>query len=315
MMAEVKGLERRLRQIAADFFRSKLGLEPQAVEVVWHEDLVLVRVRGFLTKAEEAIAGRQDDRAMLQAHYERLLEKFSPMLAAVVQEACGSTLRERRLVLDLERSECVYHLRLGSGALPEGNGPAGGGGPGDGLRREVLMSMNKILGALILGTALVMTGCPQQTKVEEPAREEVTLALKPPMIERQGPTLAIAVADLRIVQTVEKGTGKVVVPPHLRGMMRITNRSAREAVHIETIRLEYLDRAGKAVGDATVRVTPWATGGGDKVEPEKTLERELDVALPEELVREKGLAGIRVAVAYIPWRTRDEVVRAAVRLE
>ncbi|MBI2561195.1 MAG: DUF2294 family protein, partial [candidate division NC10 bacterium] len=148
MMAEVKGLERRLRQIAADFFRSKLGLEPQAVEVVWHEDLVLVRVRGFLTKAEEAIAGRQDDRAMLQAHYERLLEKFSPMLAAVVQEACGSTLRERRLVLDLERSECVYHLRLGSGALPEGNGPAGGGGPGDGLRREVLMSMNKILGAL-----------------------------------------------------------------------------------------------------------------------------------------------------------------------
>jgi len=56
-------------------------------------------------------------------------------------------------------------------------------------------------------------------------------------------------------------------------------------------------------------------GGGEKLEPEKALERELDVTLPEELVREKGLAAIRVAVAHVPWRTRDEVVRAAVRLE
>jgi len=315
MMADVKGLERRLREITADFFRSKLGLQPQAVEAVWREDLVLVRVRGFLTKAEEAIAGRQDDQAMLQAHYERLLEKLSPMLAAVVQEACGSTLRERRLVLDLERSECVYHLRLGPVIPPEGKGSAGGSRSGNGLRREVCMGTKKMLGALIVGTALIASGCPQQTKVEEPARVEVTLALNPARIEGQGATLAIAATDLRIVQTVEKGTGKVVVPPHLRGMMRITNRLPREAVHIETIRLEYLNRAGKAVGDATVRLTPWATAGGEKVEPEKTLERELDLALPEELVREKALAAIRVAVGYVPWRARDEVVRAAVRLE
>jgi len=315
MMADVKGMEQRLRGITADFFRSKLGLQPQAVEAILREDLVLVRVRGFLTKAEEAMADRQDDWAMLQAHYQRLLDMLSPMLAAVVQEVCGRSLKEQRVVLDLGRSECVYHLWLGPVIPPEGKGSAGGSWSGNGLRWEVLMGTKKILGALIVGTALIASGCPQQTKVEEPAREEVSLALKPPMIERQGPTLTIAVTDLRIVQTVEKGTGKVVVPPHLRGMMRITNRSPREAVHIETIRLEYLNRAGKAVGDATVRLTPWMVGGGEKLEPEKALERELDVTLPEELVREKGLAAIRVAVAHVPWRTRDEVVRAAVRLE
>lgn len=315
MTAEVKSLKQRLREITADFFRSKLGLRPDGVEAVWHEDLVLLRVRGFLTRDDEARVGHPGDRAMLQAHYERLLEKLVPMLAAVVQEACGRTLREWRLVLDFERSECVYHLRLGPGVPPGGKSPAAGGGLGNGLRREVLMGTNKMLRALIVGTALVMTGCPQQTKIEEPAREEVTLPLKPPRIEAQGPTLAIAVTDLRIVQTVEKGTGKVVVQPHLRGTMRITNRSPREAVHIETIRLDYLDRAGKAVGDATVRLTPWMAGGGEKVEPEKSLERELDVALPEEVVKEKALAGIRVAVGYVPWRVRDEVVRVGVRLE
>lgn len=121
-MAEVKGLERRLREITADFFRSKLGLPPQAVDVVWHEDLVLLRVRGFLTTAEEVRASHPGERVMLQAHYERLLDKLSPMLAAVVQEACGRALRERRLALDLARSECVYHLRLGPGVPPGGKG-------------------------------------------------------------------------------------------------------------------------------------------------------------------------------------------------
>jgi len=188
-MAEMKGLERRLREITADFLRSKLGLPPQAVEVVWHEDLVLIRVRGFLTKADEAMTERQDDRARLQAYYERLLDKLSPMLAAVVQHACGRPLRERRLVLDLERSECVYHLRLD--LPPEGKGPGSGAGSGNSLRREALMGTNKMLGALIVGTALVMTGCPQQAKIEEPAREEVTLALKPATIEGHGPMLAI----------------------------------------------------------------------------------------------------------------------------
>ena len=65
MRAQVQGLERRLRDITADLFRLKLGLKPQAVEVVWHEDLILLRVHRFLTRSEEAMAGRQDDRAML----------------------------------------------------------------------------------------------------------------------------------------------------------------------------------------------------------------------------------------------------------
>jgi len=136
MTAEVEGLERRLREIAADFFRFKLGLQPEAVEAVCQEDLVVLKVRGFLTKAEEARAHCQDDRAVLQTHYERLLEKLSPMLAAVVQEACGRTLTERRLALDLERSECVYHLQLGLGVPPEGKGSAGSGGLGNGPRRR-----------------------------------------------------------------------------------------------------------------------------------------------------------------------------------
>jgi len=114
-MEKVKGLERRLQEITADFFRSKLGLPPQAVDVLWHDDLVLLRVRGFLTRAEEARASHPFGRVMLQAHYERVLDKLSPMLATVVQGACGRTLRERRLVLDLGRSECVYHLRLDPG--------------------------------------------------------------------------------------------------------------------------------------------------------------------------------------------------------
>lgn len=113
-MAECQGLERRLRDITADFIRSKLSVQPQAVRVVWRKDRILVRVRGVLPSAEEARAGHPGNWATRQAHYERVLGKLWPMLAAVVEEASGQVLGERRLALDLGRSTCVYHLRLRS---------------------------------------------------------------------------------------------------------------------------------------------------------------------------------------------------------
>jgi len=119
-MATCHGLERRLREITADFFRSKLSVQPQAVRVVCRKDLILVRVRGVLSRAEEARAGHPGNRATRQAHYERLLEKLWPLLAAVVEEASGRALGERCLVLDLGRSACAYHLRLRSGVSPRG---------------------------------------------------------------------------------------------------------------------------------------------------------------------------------------------------
>jgi hypothetical protein len=113
-MAECQGLERRLRDITADFFRSKLSVQPQAVQVVRRKECILVRVRGVLSRADEARAGHSGNWATRQAHYEHVLEKLWPMLAAVVEEASGQVLGERRLALDLGRSACVYHLRLRS---------------------------------------------------------------------------------------------------------------------------------------------------------------------------------------------------------
>ncbi len=109
---KIYSLEQRLADIAHDFFQSKLGIKPQGLEVLQQEDLIVLRIRGFLSRAEAAMVGRPKDREVLTTYYERILETLYPVLRVVIQEACQRSVVERHAVIDLSRDECVYLLTL-----------------------------------------------------------------------------------------------------------------------------------------------------------------------------------------------------------
>lgn len=117
MSAQPPILTRRLAEVTANFFAAKLGLNPDSVNVVEQEggDLVVIKVEGFMSKAEVAVAGRPEGDRALRAYYTRVLERLSPMLSVVVEETAKHPLLGCRMVLDPSRDECLYLLTLGTG--------------------------------------------------------------------------------------------------------------------------------------------------------------------------------------------------------
>ena len=126
MSTEASGLRRRLAEITAGFFEAKLGLSPNRVNVLDEQggDLIVIKVEGFMTQAEAALAERKENQKILDEYYARVLEPVSPMLRAALEAALEEVAQRRlmacRTVLDLSRDECLYLLILGRSA-PEGS--------------------------------------------------------------------------------------------------------------------------------------------------------------------------------------------------
>ena len=122
MGRQLSRLERELGEITATFFQAKLGVKPRAVHVLEEEegDLVVIKVGGFLTKAEAAVAQPGEDHRILDDYYSLVLERLFPLLSVVVEELAGRTLLGCRTALDLPRDECLYLLTLGAKG-PVGN--------------------------------------------------------------------------------------------------------------------------------------------------------------------------------------------------
>ena len=126
MSTEASGLRRRLAEITAGFFEAKLGLSPNRVNVLDEQggDLIVIKVEGFMTKAEAALAERKENQKILDEDYARVLDPVSPMLRAALEAALEEVAQRRlmacRTVLDLSRDECLYLLILGRSA-PEGS--------------------------------------------------------------------------------------------------------------------------------------------------------------------------------------------------
>ena len=116
MSGEPSGLTRRLAEITTGFFQATLGLNPKRVHVldeIEDGDLIVIKVEGFMTEAEAALAERHEDQRLLGEYYARVLERLSPTLRVAVEGLAQRPLLRCRTTLDLSADQCLYLLSLG----------------------------------------------------------------------------------------------------------------------------------------------------------------------------------------------------------
>ena len=112
-----------LADVARTFYQSKLAVASPSVEVIVEADMILIRVQGFVTAADQQMIARPEDRRVLEDYYGRLAEMIHPILDGVVSRDLGQPPVSRRTIVDLGRSECLYLLTLGEERL-SGSPPA-----------------------------------------------------------------------------------------------------------------------------------------------------------------------------------------------
>ncbi|MBI4608250.1 MAG: hypothetical protein HY726_04500 [Candidatus Rokubacteria bacterium] len=163
--------------------------------------------------------------------------------------------------------------------------------------------------------ALGLTGCAQQ-QATSPSIEAKTFALKPATASVKVSFLTGELKDLKVIERVEQGTGRVVDPPKLRATLTLKNPTSDQAARLISARIRYADVDGKPI--------PLADGRGDtsfkfygyqeRLDPGMEASQDIEVPFPAAALEEKKLGDIRLELSYIPTPYREETISIRVSL-
>lgn len=115
-------LRQRLREATYAFFESHLRCVPREVEVLREQDFVVIRVRGFLAKAESELLKQPQEAKLLTDYYNGVLEGVYMPLEEAIGEIEQLALVDKQAVLEFEQEQCVFLLTLGTKPESRGKG-------------------------------------------------------------------------------------------------------------------------------------------------------------------------------------------------
>lgn len=111
---------------------------------------------------------------------------------------------------------------------------------------------------------------------------------------------------LKVSERVEEGSGRVDTPPRLSGKLVLRNLSQDQSVLLGGGKIVYVDAHGQPIALGPERTAPqiglsdsYGSGSGSaRLEPGKTLDRDVDVDFPGKAIKDVALKDIRVELKY-----------------
>jgi hypothetical protein len=120
---------------------------------------------------------------------------------------------------------------------------------------------------------------------------------------------------MKVTERVEKGSGRLVSPAKLTGMLKLKNTSKDQAVRLVGGKIQYIDAQGQPIKLEETRTEPtikFATYGSERLDPGQDATQSVDVDFPAEALKAKRLKEIRLELAYIPSPYKEETVNFTV---
>jgi len=163
--------------------------------------------------------------------------------------------------------------------------------------------------SLVAGLALV--GCGQQGPVEVSKEETRTTNIEPNKIPVAGAPLRVEAGDLKVLETVEKATGKVIRAPRLKGTLKLENVGTDQTLRLIRGEVAYIGGDGKVIPVGADQEKPALRFGGysssESLGPGQKNDQSIDVAYPAGAAAAKSVKHIRVHVTYVssPHKTQN----------
>jgi len=166
----------------------------------------------------------------------------------------------------------------------------------------------------VLAAALAACG-QQNTGTPTPAVEEKTFALAPASASVKAEFLAGQLQDMKVVERVEQGTGKVVEAPKLHATLKLKNTSTDQTARLVGGKVEYTDKEGKPIPlsegrqDTSFSLPSYQM---DHLDPGKDFSQDIDVPFPSGALKEKRLQTIGLELIYVPTPYRQDTIKIQV---
>lgn len=166
--------------------------------------------------------------------------------------------------------------------------------------------------AAVVGLAgLALVGCGEQGVAEVSKEETRTTSIEPNKIPVAGEPLRVVAEDLKVLETVEKASGKVISAPRLRGTLRLVNVGTDQTLRLVSGEVAYIGGDGKPIPVGADQEKPALNfsryGSSQSLEPGQKNDQTLDVAYPAGAAAANTVKHIRIHVTYAssPHKTQN----------
>ena len=167
------------------------------------------------------------------------------------------------------------------------------------------------MGALVGLAGLALVACGQQGAVEVSKEETRTTSIEPNKIPVAGAPLRVEAGDLKVMETVEKASGKVISAPRLKGTLKLENVGTDQTLRLLRGEVAYIGGDGKVIPVGLDQEKPALTfgryGSSESLDPGQKNDQTIDLAYPAGAAAAKSVKSIRILVTYVtsPHKTQN----------
>jgi uncharacterized membrane protein YeaQ/YmgE (transglycosylase-associated protein family) len=175
------------------------------------------------------------------------------------------------------------------------------------------------LGAALVAAVVWMTLGPSAQPAATAAAvvEDKTYVVTPAAMKVKAGIVTGEVTDMKVIERVEQGSGRVVSAAKLTANVLLKNSSANQTVRLIAGKIQYIDAQGQPIRLEDMRTEPtlrFPTYASDRLDPGQETTQSLDVDFPAEALKATKLKEIRLELAYIPSPYHEETVNFIVSI-
>ena len=172
--------------------------------------------------------------------------------------------------------------------------------------------------AMVAGAALAAAaaGCMPAPAPRSAAINDKVYAVTPAEITVKGALISGALTEVKVVERIEDGTGRIDQPARLTGKLVFTNVSKDQSLRLLGGKLAYIDVQGKPIqleenrAEPTLKVVGYGTA--ERLDPGQESAQQVEAEFPAAALKMKRLKEIRVELQYIPSAYRQETMNFGV---
>ena len=166
--------------------------------------------------------------------------------------------------------------------------------------------------------AAVTVGCTPPQASKSAAINDKVYAVTPADLTVKGPVLSGALTEMRVVERIEDGSGRVDQPARLTGKLVLTNVSKDQSLRLIGGKLLYIDAQGKPIPLEDKRTEPTLKGassyGQERLDPGQDSSQQVEAEFPVAALKMKRLKEIRLELQYIPSAYKQEIMNFGVSI-
>ena len=177
------------------------------------------------------------------------------------------------------------------------------------------MSIRICLAAVLVASLSACTPPPQQNR---PAVTEKTYAVTPASLTVKAGLLSGELTEMKVVERVEEGSGRVDQPAKFTCKLILTTVSKDQTLHVVGGKVLYIDMAGKPIPLEDKRTEPMlkvsSSYNQERLDPGQNSSQPVEAEFPAEALKMKRLKEIRLELLYIPSAYRQETMNFGVSI-